>query len=116
MSSILSDVKADIGVDDSDNSFDSQIMRSINTSFGFLHRIGAGPANGFSINDESTDWAEFISQDDPQYVVLEMCKQYISLRAEQLFDKTYASSYNSAIKDLVSEIEFSIFIEVDPNE
>ena len=118
--SILTSVKRNIGgIDASDTTFDSELIDEINTAFAFLFRLsGIGVDSApYKITETGGEtWDDFTSSTGSPSGVQTLCNQYVSLRTKQLFDKTESATYNDAISRLVSELDFSISIEVDPGD
>ena len=54
--SILTSVKAALGIVDSYDYFDSQLVDWINTVFSILSQLGVDPDSGFCISDKTTMW------------------------------------------------------------
>lgn len=82
MDSILTSVKGMLGVTENHTNFDVEIIAHINSVFADLAQMGVGPTEGFSIDDKSATWDEFI--DDK--VLLNSVKSYMQLRLKLLFD------------------------------
>lgn len=84
--SILGSVKKLIG---SDEYFDQDLILHINSVFSALQQMGVGPADGFSITDDTTLWGEYTGNAN----IMNMVKSYMVLRVKLLFDISTASSY-----------------------
>lgn len=84
--SILGSVKKLIG---SDEYFDKDLILHINSVFSALQQMGVGPADGFSITDDTTLWGEYTENAN----IMNMVKSYMVLRVKLLFDISTASSY-----------------------
>lgn len=108
--SILLSVKKQLGIADEDNGFDDVIIIHINTVFGILTQLGAGPKEGYAISDYSAKWADYL-QDK---ALLEMVKSYMYLKVRMIFDTPTSGSMNSAHEALISELESRINYMVDP--
>lgn len=109
--SILITIKKLLGIDESDLSFDTDILIHINTVFGILRQLGVGPANGFSISDASTTWEDYLGTDE---LYLADVKTYIYLKVRKIFDPPQSSSTSGAMDQLISELEWRINVDVDP--
>jgi hypothetical protein len=83
--SILKSTKKILGVGVDDDSFDLDIITHINTAFSTLQQLGVGPETGFVIEDDSTEWGDFL---DPtaEKVKLSQAKTVVYLRTRLLFD------------------------------
>ena len=61
--SILNDIKKLLGIMESYEHFDVDIIIHINTAFSTLTQLGVGPSEGFSITNKTETWADFIGDD-----------------------------------------------------
>lgn len=108
--SILFTVKKHLGIADEDTGFDIDIIMDINTVFGILTQLGVGPAEGYSIEDNTSTWSDYL-QDN---TLLEMVKTYMYLKVRMIFDTPTSGSMNSAHEQLIAELESRINYMVDP--
>ena len=74
--SILTSIKKLLGITEEYTYFDVDIIMHINSVFSILTQLGVGPSNGFSIEDGSSTWDEFITDKS----VLESVKSYIYMK------------------------------------
>jgi len=102
--SILTSTKKILGLTEDDESFDKDIITLFNCTISTLTQIGVGPANGFFIEDSSTEWAEFIGDDN----VLNMVRSYVFLKVRMLFDPPTTSFMIEAMNKQIEEYEFRI--------
>lgn len=116
MNSILASVKKINGISESDTTFDGDIILHTNTVFSVLCQLGVGPADGFSIEDESASWTDFIPESSPKYKKLNDVKTYVGLRVKLLFDPPSGSAILEAMKEQVKELEWRINIEAETEE
>lgn len=96
--SILTSIKKQLNIADSFTAFDSDIILLINSALSALHQIGVGPDEGFSIEDNTATWSEFI--DDAR---LNMVFQEVYLRVRITFDPptgTVLGSMENTLKEL----------------
>ena len=112
MDSILTSIKKMLGLHASDESFDIDVIIGINTALAALTQIGVGPAEGFTIEDATTTWSDFIGM-SPK---LEFIKTYVYLKVKLIFDPPQSSSVIEAYNRSIGELEYRIFVEVDPIE
>lgn len=112
MESILDTVKSVCNISTECKDFDSDIMMHTNTAFSTLAQIGVGPINGFSISSSSTTWDEFM----PKNPRLEMVKTYVGSKVRLIFDPPQNSTHLQALKDVISELEWRLSVEVDPGQ
>ena len=108
--SILTSIKVMVGIEEDDDSFDTDIISFINNAFALLRRVGAGPKEGFIINDDTTTWSEFT--DDK--VVFALSKTYVYQKVKLEFDATSLSSaVIEAMKRSNAETEYTLNLHVE---
>lgn len=107
--SILNSIKKLLGIAEEYESFDTDIIMHINTVFTILYELGIGPAKGFSIKDDSSTWADFLSNE----IRYDSVKTYIYLRVKMLFDPPLSSAVIEAQKQIISELENRLIIMSD---
>ncbi len=61
--SILDSIKKLLGIPSEATEFDTDILIHINSVFSILTQLGVGPSSGFSIEDSSAEWSDFIGDD-----------------------------------------------------
>lgn len=111
MDSILLSIKKMLGLEEAYKHFDQDIKMHINTVFGILTQLGVGPENGYSIEDETNTWDEFITGPN-----LEMVKSYVYLRVKMLFDPGLSSVTIGAMNEQIAMLEWRINVTVDPGK
>ena len=111
MESILTSIKKLLGIAEEYAHFDPDIITHINSAFFTLTQLGVGPSEGFSINDASTTWDEFLSKTNGKN--LEAVKTYVYLKVKLLFDPPLTSSVTEAIKSQISEYEWRLNVEAE---
>ena len=109
-SSILTSIKKLLGIAEEDTSFDQDIIMHINTVFAILSQLGVGPANGFSIEDDSAIWGDYLGN----ATNLELVKSYIYMKVRSIFDPPTSSILADAMNKNISELEWRINTTVDP--
>ena len=109
-SSILTSIKKLLGIAEEDTSFDQDIIMHINTVFAILAQLGVGPANGFSIEDDSAIWEDYLGN----ATNLELVKSYIYMKVRSMFDPPTSSILADAMNKNISELEWRINATVDP--
>lgn len=108
--SILGSVRKLIG---SDEYFDTDLIIHINSTFSKLTQMGIGPKEGFSIEDDKSEWDEFTEDDE----MLNMVKSYMILQVRLLFDISTASSYLvETMKQQSAELEWRMNSYCDYNK
>lgn len=111
MDSILDSVKKDLGVDPAYTHFDPDIIMGINSAFSILTQLGVGPNGGFSIDDNTSVWTDFIPDDNR----LEFVKSYVSKKTKQLFDPPQTGPLASALDQVLKELEWRINVAAETN-
>lgn len=109
MESILISIKKLLGLMPEYTYFDDDIIVHINTAFAALNQLGVGPAEGFMIVDENSEWRDVTTEKN-----LSMIKSYIYLKVRTLFDPPTSSVLMESINRNISELEWRIFLEGDP--
>lgn len=109
MESILTSIKKLLGIEAEYEHFDPDIIMHINSVFMVLNQLGVGPSQGFSIEDDTTTWADFMSEN----VNIEAVKSYIYLKVKLLFDPPLSSAAIDSIKRMIDEYEWRLNVAVD---
>lgn len=112
MNSILTTTKKMIGLTEEYEIFDVDIITYINSTFAVLRELGVGPNEGFSIDGPEAVWDDFVAPGPLQSLV----RAYMPLKVRLLFDTTMTSGVNEAIKGQISDLEWRINTEVDPED
>lgn len=107
--SILTSIKKLLGITEDYEQFDTDIVIHINSAFSVLTQLGVGPVSGFSIEDSSAVWSDFV--DDSR---LEMVKSYIYFKVRLAFDPPTSSAATQAINEQISELTWRLNVAVDP--
>jgi len=102
--SILKSVKKVLGVEESDTSFDLDILIHINSAFGTLNQLGIGPDDGFEIEDDAAEWSDFYGT-DPRYNAI---RTYVYLKVKTVFDPPQTSYAVDAVKQQIIEHEWRL--------
>lgn len=110
--SILDSIKKLLGIPSEVTEFDTDILIHINSVFSILTQLGVGPSSGFSIEDSSAEWSDFIGDD----ARLSDVKSFVYLKTRLLFDPPASSAAMDAMNRIASELEWRINVSVDPKE
>ena len=108
--SILDSIKKLLGIPSEVTEFDTDILIHINSVFSILTQLGVGPSSGFSIEDSSAEWSDFIGDD----ARLSDVKSFVYLKTRLLFDPPASSAAMDAMNRMASELEWRINVLVDP--
>ena len=112
MESILTSIKKLLGITEEYDQFDPDIIMHINSVFMILTQLGVGPAEGFSIEDDTSVWSDFI-QDIKK---LESVKTYIYLKVKLLFDPPLSSAVIDSTNRLINELEWRLNVAAESTE
>ena len=107
--SILTSIKKLLGIAEDYTEFDEDIMTHINSVFLNLTQLGVGPEEGFMIEDNTSEWADFINDS----VQLQAVKTYVYLKVKLLFDPPLSSSVTESINRMIAELEWRLNAAVD---
>lgn len=106
--SILNDVKHNLGLLAEDTSFDSDVMMHINSAISTLTQLGVGPVEGYEISGAGNMWDEFV--DDKR---LNSVKSYIFLKVTLMFNPPGTGFVLASYERQIQELEFRINSVVD---
>ena len=112
MESILTSIKKLLGITEEYDQFDPDIIMHINSVFMILTQLGVGPAEGFSIEDDTSVWSDFI-QDVKK---LESVKTYVYLKVKLAFDPPLSSAVIESMNRLISELEWRLNVAAESTE
>jgi hypothetical protein len=102
--SILTSTKAALGVPESHEAFDTELILHINSVLSRLNALGLGPTQGFRITDKTSTWEEFLGSE----YRLDDAKSYMYLRVKLLFDPPDIGFVITAIKEQIQEEEWRL--------
>lgn len=122
--SILKSTKKILGIGPDDTSFDLDILTHINSAFSNLQQLGIGPVEGFVIEDEDAEWADFVVTEATEIPTLSLLKTCIYLRVRMLFDPPTTSYLINATETQITEHEQRLsmlresteWVDPDPEE
>lgn len=112
MESILTSIKKLLGIAEEYTHFDDDLIMHINSVFMTLTQIGVGPTDGFMIEDDSTDWMEFIEDS----ITLQAVKSYIYLKVKMIFDPPLSSAVIEANNRMIDEYEWRLRLAAEESE
>ena len=108
MDSILTSIKKMLGIREEYGGFDTDIIININSVFGILNQLGVGPDAGFSIQDSTSTWDDFIPNLTQNATKFDMIKSYIYLKVKLLFDPPTVGAVMESTNKLVDELEWRL--------
>lgn len=103
MESILTSIKKLLGITEECEDFDSDIIIHINSVFMILNQLGVGPTEGFSIEDKTKTWNDFITDDKKKSV-----KSYVYMKVRLLFDPPASSTVMECMNRMINELEWRL--------
>lgn len=107
--SILISIKKLRGIEPDDKSFDSDMIRHINTAMFFLKQLEVGPEKGFRIAGYEETWSDFWADHDPVEAVID----YIDLQVALLFDPPSSGVLHEAKERMIKELGYRLNVECD---
>lgn len=109
--SILISTKKILGLEADYTDFDLDVMTHINSVFNTLTQLGVGPSEGYMIESDADEWADFLSDNKS----LNSVKTYVYLKVRLLFDPPTTSYLIDALKQQAQELEWRLNVTVDTN-
>lgn len=103
--SILTDTKKYLGIAESYEAFDADILMQINSALTTAQQLGVGPIEGVFIEDKSVEWAAVLPQASP---ILGLLKSYIFMKARLGFDPPDTSHHMVALKEQIEQAEWRL--------
>lgn len=116
--SILTSTKKILGIAQDYTAFDLDVLTHINATFSTLTQLGIGPPEGFMIDDEDSDWSDFLDDSDPDQAQV---KSYVYLKVRMLFDPPTTSYLLAAMNQQIEQFEWRLSVSreeatwVDPD-
>lgn len=112
--SILESVKKVIGFEPEYKAFDQDLIMHINSTFMVLNQLGVGPKEGFMIEDDTSQWVEFLGA--TEMLRTQAVKSYVSIKARLIFDPPATSFVIQALEKQATEYEWRLNVQVDRPE
>ena len=112
ITSILTSVKKNLGLDESYEFFDDDILLLINGVFATLNQLGLGPDDGFSISDKTTTWDAYLNGD----LRLESLKTFVFLKVRLAFDPPATSFAIDAFNKQAEELLWRLSVVREGDE
>lgn len=109
MESILTSIKKLLGITKDYDHFDPDIIMHINSVFMILTQMGVGPSEGFTIEDETATWFDFVAD----MTKIEAVKSYIYLKVKLMFDPPTSGIVTEAMNRMISELEFRLNVNAE---
>lgn len=109
MDSILTSVKKMLGIVEEYEHFDADLIMHINTVLSILTQLGVGPSEGFTIEDKSQTWSDFVRLNSG----LDAVKSFVYLKVRLLFDPPLSSGVTESINRMVGELEWRLKVAAE---
>lgn len=109
MESILTSIKKMLGIAEEYDIFDPDIIMHINSVFMVLNQLGVGPPEGFTIEDSTSTWQEFMQNNTN----IESVKSYMYLKVKLLFDPSLNSAVTESMKQMIQEYEWRLNVAAE---
>lgn len=114
MESILISTKKLSGLTALYDAFDSDLIMYINSVFLDLKQMGIGPKDGFFIEDDTSDWTDFIPDGTPaENLLREATKSYMGHKARMHFDPPSNATLNETLQRSIDEYEWRGRLEAE---
>lgn len=107
-SSILTNIRELIGLDDEEHSFDTDIILYINSALAIAHQLGVGKQD-FLITGPDETW-DMLEIDQHK---LNLLKQYVYLKVRYVFDPPVNSFTQESIKSQFQELEWRLNVSTE---
>lgn len=115
MDSVLTSIKKLLGISEDYEHFDADIIMHINSVLMILTQLGVGPAEGFSIQNKTQTWGDFLGEDA---ILLEGVRSYVYMKVRLMFDPPTSSAAIESMTRLANEFEWRLNVageEHNPN-
>lgn len=110
--SILTSIKKDLGLTETQTEFNSTIIGHINTALMVLSQNGIGPKEGFMISNEMSTWGEFLGDSMTNLIAV---KTYVYLSVKLDFDPPENGSLLAAMQARKTELEWRLNVQAETN-
>ena len=105
--SILNDVKKQIGIALSNTDFDQDLIIHINTVLFILWQMGI-LNDDYQISSNADTWSKILL--NPDQIVLSALKTWVALKTKLIFDPPTSSVLTQAINANIDELTWRIYI------
>jgi len=107
--SILTSIKKLLGIEESYEHFDQDLVIHINSVFMILNQLGLGPKEGFNIVDKNDKWSSFLGTNQDLSSVI----SYVYLKVRLMFDPPQMGYLVTSIQDQCKEFEFRLNVQTE---
>jgi len=109
---ILNDIKTLLGIDETNEDFDNELIIQINSVFALMTDFGYPP---FQI-DTTTEWSGYVDslEGDPLYYAI--IKTYIYLKTRIVFDPPQTGPMMEALERVIKEYEWRVQLLIERSD
>lgn len=108
--SVLLVVKKMLGIDESYEAFDTELITHINSALFVAYNIGVHLVDNYQIDGPNVTWQDICTDID----TIPLLKSYIGLKVRLLFDPPTTGVLHEAMERQVTEFEWRLYVESDP--
>lgn len=108
--SILKGTKKILGLGESYDAFDHDVITHINSAFFNLYQLGIGPEGGFAISGVEEVWEDFVDS-GLNVAAKNALQSYIYLYVRNLFDPPGTPHHIKAVEDQKAELAQRLLTE-----
>lgn len=108
---ILASVKKINNIEETDASFDNELILAINSALMVVMQEWHGMDHAFKLQDGTETWAQLLGED----VDYEGVKELIGLKVRLTFDPPSSQTVMQAIQDQIRDLEWRLYIWKDLN-
>ena len=109
LASILGAIRERVVGSVDEKGFDSDLIMHINSAFADLNDIGVGPKEGFEIEDDTSEWTEFV--EDP--VVRNSVQEFVYLSVKLNFDPPANAALLNSTQNRYAKLEWKLNAKCD---
>lgn len=106
--SILTSIKKMLGPTEMYEQFDTDIIIHINSMMSLLTQLGIGPPGGFSIEDKTAKWSDYIDEEK-----FNMVKTFIYIGVKLVFDPPLNASVIASLEKTKDELEWRLNVAAE---
>lgn len=108
--SVLITIKKMLGVEESYEAFDTELITHINSALFVAYNIGVQLSKNYLIDGPNITWSDIC----PDIDIIPLLKSYIGLKVRLLFDPPSTGVLHEAMERQVTEFEWRLYVESDP--
>lgn len=108
--SILTSIKKLLGIEESYEHFDADIIMHINSVLAILVQLGVGPSSGFTISGKEEIWSDFLGDNITN---LEGVRTYVYMKVRLIFDPPTTAAAIDSMNRLVNEFEWRLNVAAE---